>query len=430
MPRGRKKGGKKSGRNGIDSDDDIEGIDNGSVYSNQSDSRSAGTADGFVDDIDETSIQLSFEDRLADNIELASQKSAKGRTDCLTAISEAMRKKILIEFLYDRKLTLSDVIEKSLKKGRGVEQSAAAECSALLAVQLGLTSDTEDLFKIYKPILSTIMHDSAADPKARAACASALGIWTMIGASDNSEEVLSITQCLVKVFKSSFLKGDKTPPSHSPEIANLHNCALISWGLLITLLPQQDIKDIVTNLLPKIQELLSSNDLDLRMTAGEIIAMIYELASETNRNYQIPSHRIICEYLKELATESTKSKGKKERRAQRSTFRDVHKFVAEGETPAIRVQFGTEVLCLNRWVEKRQYDCLCSLLKSGMNTHLADNEFFRDVFNLGPVLPTGLPKEGRESRIQRTLQNQAISKLRTQTRGKHRDKRTAMVHGD
>lgn len=67
-------GGKKSSRNGIDSDDDIEGIDNGSVYSNQSDSRSAGTADGFVDDIDETSIQLSFEDRLADNIELASQK--------------------------------------------------------------------------------------------------------------------------------------------------------------------------------------------------------------------------------------------------------------------------------------------------------------------------------------------------------------------
>lgn len=80
-----------------------------------------------------------------------------------------MRKKILIEFLYDRKLTLSDVIEKSLKKGRGVEQSAAAECSALLAVQLGLTSDTEDLFKIYKPILSILMHDSSADPKARAA---------------------------------------------------------------------------------------------------------------------------------------------------------------------------------------------------------------------------------------------------------------------
>lgn len=179
-------GGKKSGRNGVDSDDDIEGIDNGSVYSNQSDSRSAGTADGFVDDIDETSIQVSFEDRLIDYIEMASQKrlvfplsryrlspiqffSAKGRTDCLNAISDSMRKKILKDFLYDRKLTVSDVIEKCLKRGKGPEQSAAAECSALLAIQLGFTTDTEDMFKTYKPLLSTLMLDSSADLRARSA---------------------------------------------------------------------------------------------------------------------------------------------------------------------------------------------------------------------------------------------------------------------
>lgn len=31
----------------------------------------------------------------------------------------------------------------------------------------------------------------------------------MIGASDNSEEILLVTQSLTKVFKSSFLKGNK-----------------------------------------------------------------------------------------------------------------------------------------------------------------------------------------------------------------------------
>ncbi|CAD5112334.1 DgyrCDS1566 [Dimorphilus gyrociliatus] len=430
MPKGRKKGGKKNNRNGVDSDDEIEGIDNGSVYSNQSDSRSAGTADGFTDDIDETSVQESFEDRLTDFIEMAGQKSAKGRTDCLNAISDAMRKKILLDFLYDRKLTVSDVIEKCLKKGKSAEQCAAAHCSALLAVQLGLNVDTEEMFKTYKPILTTLMLDSSADLRARAACSSALGLWAMIGASENAEEILSVTQSLAKVFKSSFLKGDKTAPTHSPEVTNLHNCALMSWGLLICLLPQQNVQDIVHNNLPRIQELLLSGDLDLRMTAGEIIALVYELASEINQNYQIPSHRILCEELRELSTDSTKSKGKKERRTQRSTFRDVYKYVANGEIPSIKVHFGSEMLLIERWTEKRQYDFLCTLLKSGMNLHLAENEFLRDVFNLGPVIPTGLPKESRESRIQRTLQNQAISKLRTQTRGKNRDKRSAIVHGE
>lgn len=40
---------------------------------------------------------------------------------------------------------------------------------------------------------------------------------------------------------------------------------------------------LVYSNLPRIQELLTSNDLDLRMTAGEIIALVYELASEINR---------------------------------------------------------------------------------------------------------------------------------------------------
>ena len=68
-----------------------------------------------------------------------------------------------------RKLTISDSVEKSLKKGKSDEQSWASRCLVLLLLQLGVGVDSETLFRALKPVLSQLMADPSASPKARSA---------------------------------------------------------------------------------------------------------------------------------------------------------------------------------------------------------------------------------------------------------------------
>ena len=80
--------------------------------------------------------------------------------------------------------------------------------------------------------------------------------------------------------------------------------------------------------------------------------------------------RELCDQLRELATDSNKYRAKKERRAQRSSFRDVLHTVADWQYPDEQVRFGTETLDIDSWTRKRQYDALCNVVGTGMNTHL------------------------------------------------------------
>lgn len=67
-----------------------------------------------------------------------------------------------------RRLTIIDSIERSLRKGRGAEQGAAAELAPLLCVQLGSSDASEEVARNLKPVLSTTANDNSAPALARA----------------------------------------------------------------------------------------------------------------------------------------------------------------------------------------------------------------------------------------------------------------------
>merc|ERR1712226_776016 len=85
---GRRRG--EAGRNGSDEDGDTG--DNMSVVSSASETHSI-ALDGAEDEIDETSAQENFEDKVKDVIDGTTQKSAKGRTESLLGLKAAMSKK-------------------------------------------------------------------------------------------------------------------------------------------------------------------------------------------------------------------------------------------------------------------------------------------------------------------------------------------------
>merc|ERR1719333_1967355 len=140
-------------------------------------------------------------------------------------------------------------------------------------------------------------------------------------------------------------------------------------------------------MIKKLQLLLLSSDVDVRITAGEAIALILEFAYDYDEEFEPEDLGKLIETLKQLATDSTKSRSKKDRKEQRSSFRDILRGVEEGDPPNEKVKFGQEVLFLDCWYKKIQYEWFCKVLGSGMNLHLNCNYMLREIFEMGAPLP-------------------------------------------
>ncbi|NXL64372.1 IFRD2 regulator, partial [Chordeiles acutipennis] len=124
------------------------------------------------------------EDRLKEQMDSLLDKSAKTRQAALQSLRLAFSSRSLCEFLLERRLTLTDSLEKCLKKGKGEEQALAGTVLTLLCLQMGSSLEGEEVFRSLKPLLVSILTDSTASPGARQSCATALGMCCYIAAAD------------------------------------------------------------------------------------------------------------------------------------------------------------------------------------------------------------------------------------------------------
>nr|CAG4635637.1 EOG090X0ARF [Artemia franciscana] len=266
-------------------------------------------------------------------------------------------------FFYFRRMTLQDCAERALKKGKCAEQQEGGKLASLLCFQMGPTLDTETLYKDMRSLFLTLINDTSLGIGAREQCCYTLSILCFV-ASHNLEEIEDIMKALSNVFKQKL-------PSDSPQLSALHSAALASWSLLYTLLPSKRVYDSAEANVTMLLKLLESGDVDLRITAGEAIALVYEGARDFDDEFTLANdsedkntgdlESELCNMLKSLATDSQKFRAKKDRRQQRSSFRDVLRAVEEGDTPDVHIKFGTEVLVLDSWSRKKQYDAICQV---------------------------------------------------------------------
>ncbi len=90
--------------------------------------------------------------------------------------------------------------------------------------------------------------------------------------------------------------------------------------------------------------------------------------------------------MKALVSDSAKHRSKKDKKQQRASFRDILKTIEEGEFDSQSIKFGTESLYIDNWIRRKQYDTLREALATGLNAHLMQNEFVREIFDLGSPL--------------------------------------------
>lgn len=152
-------------------------------------------------------------------------------------------------------------------------------------------------------------------------------------------EVVNLMSEMQTVFSGSYLKGDgNLQTSISVEHAALHAAALSSWSLLLTLMSPGDVYQLLgsenrfTPSLVQLSELLQSPHLEVRLCAGEAIALIYELGREFSTDFQEDFTAELVENLRGLATDSHKYRAKKDRKQQRATFRDILHFIEVNPT--------------------------------------------------------------------------------------------------
>ncbi|KAM6470327.1 interferon-related developmental regulator 2 [Python bivittatus] len=436
MPRSRRGEGSRRGGRGARSNpkmespasDDEAASEVLSHYSSASESASIAEEMTGGEAVDEQAQQEEMEDKLKECIDNVMDKSAKTRQVALENLRLAFSSKTLFDFLLERRFTLTDSLEKCLKKGKGEEQALAATVLTLLCLQMGSGPEGEEVFRSLKPLLITILTDSSASLVARQSCATALGMCCYIAAADK-EDLVSCLVCLEGIFGSSCSKDASLAPSHhSPLLQILHCNALQSWSLLLTICPSTQIKKILDDHLPKLPLMLSSDNVNLRIVAGETIALLFELAQDIE-DFFYEDTDLLCTKLKALATDSNKYRAKTDRRKQRSIFRDVLHYIENGECHEETIKFGLECMYVDSWARRRTYNAFKEALGSGVRHHLQNNELLRETFELGPplVLDAATVKASKISRFEKHLYNSAAFKARTKARSRVRDKRADVL---
>ncbi|XP_076860075.1 interferon-related developmental regulator 2 isoform X2 [Brachyhypopomus gauderio] len=437
MPRGKrgKRGdrsghpskGRNGGRGESGASDDDLASDVLSHYSSASESASV-LDEGTGELVDEQTAQEETEDKLRQCIDNLMDKSVKTRVAALESLRLAFSSRVLYDFLLERRLTITDCLERSLKKGGGEEQANAATLCVLLCVQLGGGAEGQEVFSVLRPILSGILTDSCASLSARQSCARALGMCCYISASDDAEDLLKCMGHLESVFVGAYPLADGNLPSVKAGMPALHSAALQAWALLCTLCPASRIDSIVSNHLPRLQACLESSDVNFRIAVGETIALLYELARDIDQEFECEDCDALCESLKSLATDGNKHRAKNDRRKQRSIFREVLHYIENEDFSEEKIRFGVEVIYIDGWMRRRIYYAFKEVLESGVSHHLQFNPLLREIFGLGaPLIIDSSVKASKISRTERHLYNSAAFKARTKLRNKVRDKRADVM---
>ncbi|XP_022708748.1 interferon-related developmental regulator 1-like isoform X1 [Varroa jacobsoni] len=379
-----------------------------------------------------------FEDKLKEAIDGASTvKTGPRRTTYLQVLRQALADRFCPEFLATRPCTMVDIVEKSVKKGRPDEQAAACALACILVLQYGPEPDSVHIYDTLNKTLGHMVTNAGLPYATRQQCANALAITAYI-ADTNPLNIREIMDELRSVFSGAYLKGDGMPPTITPEQSALYQTALQSWALLLTALPADLAYNHLNRHLAPICGVLESNDVDLCIAAGETIALMFEIGRGQKHMFKPEDPRFHLQNLRaklnELKTGSQKSHTKKDRKIQKSSFRDIERGITDEEGPDFTVHFGVEALHIRTWVDKRTYDALIGVLGRGMNHHLQTNDCLRSLFSLGaPLVPGSKESEGlfdKASKFKRHMANVAMDRHRTQKLAKHRDKRMDVCRSD
>lgn len=394
--------------------------DNMSTASDMTCSTAKGSDDDGMSEIE------CYESKIKEAMDLALEKSVQTRVKALDALTTALQKRVMTSFLIDNYITMTDLVERALNKGKGSEMVAGAKLGSLMLLTLATYEEAEQVYHILQPLLLKIMKDPSATPAARQQCTTTLALSCFLACQDVSELQTTCT-ALHAIYAQSLPKGNGELPTPSAPVTAFHAAAVSGFCLLISIMSPTYVYSIADRFVNEMFSLLGSADVDMRITAGEAVALAYELARKHDDDYSWKREEELSTALNDLATDSQKFRAKKDRKQQRASFRDVIRTVDEDESPyealTIGPQHQRQHIELDSWSMKLQYQALCNSLAQGVNHHFTFNVGVRNIYDLGPP-PLKMDVNALlRSKVKRPNHQSEATKSRIRARNKTRDNR-------
>lgn len=352
----------------------------------------------------------------------------------LLSIQEAFRVNYLAlselkeEWKYRESLLSS--LESCLKRGKTAEQLETLRCLSVFSSQLSC-SDNRELSERFHPFLKSMLCDSTKSSQFRAACATSISWLHYLSEPVDYSPVKHLMKNLADVFKNASLKGGGMPPDFLRPDVELHRDCLYSWGLLYTSLYSSDADKTGQEIIGTLVSILHSKYMVVRMAASDVVGLVYErIRDETRESFKGSYYEDLVQVLDQLSNDSDKHTSKADSKKQRSTFRDLLKFLRTHVPPSEEIKLPCENLDLDTYQKLFIYQSFCRLLTLGMSIHLQENMLLRNIFSMGPpIQPMQQSQRVRwNNKKLRNLENQQISKSRTQCKNSTRDKRAVVIH--
>eukprot|EP00164_Ancoracysta_twista_P002049 GFYU01002700.1.p1 GENE.GFYU01002700.1~~GFYU01002700.1.p1 ORF type:complete len:421 (-),score=106.83 GFYU01002700.1:186-1388(-) len=363
-------------------------------------SMASAAASTVADDIDESELVL-------DTMEMLAEKRAATREGALAKLKKMMEKRPLTDELNNQLETLGMYLSASIKKGSSKEKVLAMLVLEILVLTAG--EDANPVYQDYKAQLSDIIKKASSNKTGGVvpACCRALSMACFICAEEDTDTKEYIA--LMSTTFSAKTTGDDGRVG-----------AIDAWGLLMTTLPTNYvIREMFPRDLPRLIQLLDHDNVEVRMAAGEGIAMLYnsyysaDSVPEEAKHVNSLKFDDLAEKLEQLAKDCSKRRAKVDRAKQRSVFRDVVDTVIDGIYPVDAIKIHGMPTDFEDWHQICQLQALKECLSSGFHKHCEENSLVRDILGLGPAPVAGGP------RVRMNKQHlEAMSKARTQHRAK------------
>ncbi|KAG0071915.1 Interferon- developmental regulator 1 [Linnemannia elongata] len=375
--------------------------------------------DDFDDDDDHTTrnhAELTWEAQLKETIEELYEKRSSTREAALKKLVELMSQHFTADVLDSQRDDLMDLLKKSIKKGGPRECVLAAEAISLVFITIG--EDDEKMFTDLAPLLKyTITNHESTEVKA--ACIYALGTACFISSTPQPSHLP--TYELLNFFADIALSsGASANASQNGETlaAALESFSVLYAGVFPHLGPKpitMQARRLFNQMIPAAKTLLEHPTVEVRVAAGETIAVMLEILNSYQRqrddgdisdeeeseayndddpddmeevtgDFRYDDLDGLVAALGSLSTDSSRHRSKKERSAGRSAFRDILKSVEEQERPTESLKLREYDVDFDGWVEILQLHFLRDRLTSGLQTHFVHNTMIHTLLPSTAIL--------------------------------------------
>lgn len=280
--------------------------------------------------------------------------------------------------------TILTQVTKLLKKPQSeIEMDNATKIIMLFSLSLG--PDEETFFDTFDALLQKLTTDSDSDENIRVAALKCLAFCSFINSIDSRERILTLCE---DIICDSNNDGNDT----------LLCCTAIkSWILLASVISVDVIiyssKDRIFD---AINLLLDSDDIEVKIAAGTLLAFLYELVVDNELAPEVSDmHTIglqLCvdtnvisqtlALIQRVAKENSKRFSKKDRKDTRLAFRDIEAYIFSGESPEDSIRFQGCILEVNSFSKIIIIEILRLVVGDGFNACIKNFPIIQEILEI------------------------------------------------